>query len=182
MEILLGRKQAAKFLGLPPHQKILDVATGTGTLAYEFSKLGHSVIGIDSSIAMINRAEKKYSQQLFLRFEIADATHLPFKNHEFDVTSISFGLHDMPHETQVQVIKEMKRVTKPNGHTLIVDYNEPRKHLVAKLFFPLIRSIESDNFPSFAHRGLETILQEVGLKVSRNTTLWGLIQIAIIDC
>ncbi len=39
MEILLGRKQAAECLALPPNQKIVDVATGIGTLAYEFAKL-----------------------------------------------------------------------------------------------------------------------------------------------
>jgi ubiquinone/menaquinone biosynthesis C-methylase UbiE len=74
-EILLGRKQAAEFLGLPHNQKIVDIATGTGTLAYEFAKLGHSVIGIDSSTEMLNRAKKKYSKNLNIRFEQAEATH-----------------------------------------------------------------------------------------------------------
>ncbi len=39
MKILLGSKQAAECLVLPPNQKIVDVATGIGTLAYEFAKL-----------------------------------------------------------------------------------------------------------------------------------------------
>lgn len=47
------RKQAARFLGLQPPQKILDVATGTGAQAYELAKLGHEVIGIDLSPEML---------------------------------------------------------------------------------------------------------------------------------
>jgi ubiquinone/menaquinone biosynthesis C-methylase UbiE len=53
MEILLGRKEAADYLKIQPPQKILDVATGTGALAYELAKLGHSVIGIDISMEML---------------------------------------------------------------------------------------------------------------------------------
>ncbi len=181
-EILLGRRQAVEFLGLKPLQKVLDVATGTGTLAYEFSKVGHSVIGIDSSTKMLKRAKKKCAENLDLRFEQADATSLPFRNGEFDASSISFALHDMPYEDEIKVLQEMKRVTKPNGHILIVDYNEPRNHWAAKLAFPLIRASESTNWPPFIKRGLESLLQEVNLRVPRRITYLGVIQIVVIDC
>ena len=92
MKILLGRKQAAECLALPPNQKIVDVATGTGTLAYELAKLGHTVVGIDVSTEMLNPAIKKYSKNLDLSFEQADATHLLFKNNKFDAASVSFAL------------------------------------------------------------------------------------------
>ena len=182
MKILLGRKQAAECLVLPPNQKIVDVATGTGTLAYELAMLGHSVVGIDVSTEMLNLAMKKCSKNLDLSFEQADAAHLFFKNNKFDVASISFALHDMPYEDEIKVLQEMKRVTKPNGHILIVDYNEPRNHWAAKLAFPLIRASESTNWLPFINRGLESLIQEVNLRVSRRITYLGVIQIVVIDC
>lgn len=167
---------------LPPNQKIVDVATGTGILAYELAKLGHSVVGIDVSTEMLNLAMKKYSKNLNLSFEQADATHLLFKNNKFDAASISFALHDMPYEDEIKVLQEMKRVTKPNGHILIVDYNEPRNHWAAKLAFPLVRAFESTHWLHFINRGLESLLQEVNLRVSRRITYLGVIQIIVIDC
>jgi ubiquinone/menaquinone biosynthesis C-methylase UbiE len=181
MEILLGRKEAADYLKIQPPQKILDVATGTGALAYELAKLGHSVIGIDISMEMLNQARKKCSDNLDLYFQQADATHLPFNNNEFDATSISFGLHDMPYETEIIVLKEMKRVTKTEGQILIVDYNEPRNHWAAKLAYPLIKTSESVNWTPFITRGLEDLLNKAGLKEAKWTTILGVIQIVIAD-
>lgn len=181
MEILLGRKEAADYLKIQPPQKILDVATGTGALAYELAKLGHSVIGIDISMEMLSQARKKGSDNLDLYFQQADATHLPFNNNEFDATSISFGLHDMPYETEINVLKEMKRVTKTDGQILIVDYNEPKNHWAAKLAYPLIKISESVNWTPFITRGLENLLNKAGLKVAKWTTILGVIQIVIAD-
>ncbi|VVB96969.1 Ubiquinone/menaquinone biosynthesis C-methyltransferase UbiE [uncultured archaeon] len=181
MEILLGRKEAADYLKIQPPQKILDVATGTGALAYELAKLGHSVIGIDISMEKLNQARKKCSDNLDLYFQQADATHLPFNNNEFDATSISFGLHDMPYETEINVLKEMKRVTKTDGKILIVDYNEPKNHWAAKLAYPLIKTGESVNWTPFITRGLENLLNKAGLKVAKWTTILGVIQIVIAD-
>ncbi len=181
MELLLGRKEAADYLKIQPPQKILDVATGTGALAYELAKLGHSVIGIDISMEMLSQARKKCSDNLDLYFQQADATHLPFNNNEFDATSISFGLHDMPYETEINVLKEMKRVTKTDGKILIVDYNEPKNHWAAKLAYPLIKTSESVNWTPFITRGLENLLNKAGLKVAKWTTILGVIQIVIAD-
>jgi len=181
MVLLLGRREAAEFLGLSPPQKIIDVATGTGTLAYELAKLGHSVIGIDSSLEAITQAKIKYSENMTLRFERADATDLPYNDGEFDASTISFALHDMSHEANLKVLGEMKRVTKPNGRILIVDYNEPRKNQAANLVYLLVRASESTNFQPFIHRGLDSLLQEVNLRVSRETTYLGVIQIVVID-
>ncbi|MBI3955951.1 methyltransferase domain-containing protein [Candidatus Gottesmanbacteria bacterium] len=174
------RRKAAKFLGLKPPKRILDVATGTGAQAYELSKQGHTVIGIDLSPEMLQQAKKKLSSKLTLSFQQADATDLPFKDNEFDVTSISLGLHDMPPEVDIIVLEEIKRVTKKNGKILIVDYNEPRKHWIAKIAFPLIRTYETKNWRPFIERGLETLLREVRLNPEIETNFFGLFQMVVV--
>ena len=56
-------------------EKILDLGCGTGDLTYEISKLCSSVIGIDVSKDMIEKAKSKYSE---VQFEVKDASNLNF--------------------------------------------------------------------------------------------------------
>ena len=175
------RKTSAKFLDLRLPKKILDVATGTGAQAYELAKQGYTVVGIDLSPEMLKQAKKKLSSKLKLSFQQADATDLPLKDNEFDATSISLGLHDMPYEVDIKVLKEIKRVTKKNGKILIVDYNEPKKHWMAKLAFPIINAYETKNWRPFIERGLDNLLNEVGLKVQREADFLGLVQIVVVN-
>lgn len=174
------RKKAAKFLGQTSSLKIIDVATGTGAQAYELAKLGHEVIGIDLSSEMLEQAKKKCRQDLRLSFQQVDATNIPFENNFFDVSSISLGLHDMPYEIDLLVLKEMKKVTRNDGQILVVDYMEPRKHPVARFSHQIVSLYETPNYKPFIERGLETILKEVGLKIDKSTNFLGAVQINLI--
>lgn len=174
------RKRAANFIDLKSSKKILDVATGTGALAYELSKLGHDVIGVDLSPDMLKQAIKKLRPNLKLRFIEADGTSLPFKDNSFDVSTISIALHDMPYEIELLVLKEMRRCTKKNGLILIVDYNEPRKHLVAKLTHPLISLYETPMYKPFINRGIYELLIKANLDIYKETNFLGVSQILLI--
>ncbi|OGK12350.1 hypothetical protein A3C98_01175 [Candidatus Roizmanbacteria bacterium RIFCSPHIGHO2_02_FULL_37_15] len=174
------RKKAARFLDLKPPKKIVDVATGTGAQAFEFAKIGHDVIGIDLSPEMLNQAKKKIKSNLKLKFLPADGIKLPFKNNSFDASTISLGLHDMPYEIGLLVLKEMKRVSKKGGLILIIDYNEPKKHFVARLTQPLILLYETSMYKPFINRGIETLLKEIDLKIYRETNFLGIFQILLL--
>lgn len=78
------RDLVAEFVGPKKGSRILDVATGTGKQAYAFAKRGYDVTGIDLSRDMLKIAiaQNKYD---IAKFEIADATKLPFKDNMFDV-------------------------------------------------------------------------------------------------
>lgn len=167
------RKKAAKFLDLKSPKKILDVATGTGAQAFELAKLGHDVMGIDLSPEMLSQAKRKQSPKLKLTFQEADGTKLPFNDAFFDIATISWGIHDMPYEIGIKVLKEMKRVIKKGGQILIVDYMNPRKHVVAKFTHPLICLYETRNYKPFIERGLETYIKDAGLKVLKETDYIG---------
>ena len=173
------RRKAARFLNLTPPKKLIDIATGTGSQAYELAKLGHDVIGVDLSPEMLEQAKKKMSSSLRLSFLHTDATRLPFDDHTFDAASISLGLHDMPYEIDLLVLKEMKRVIKDNGDILIVDYMEPRKHPVAALSYPLIRLYETPNYKKFIKHGLDNVLKKAGLSIYRQTDFLGFFQIVV---
>lgn len=174
------RRKAAKFLNLSIPQKIIDVATGTGAQAYELANLGYEVIGVDLSPEMLVQAKKKINPSLRLRFQQADGTDLPFRNNTFDAASISLGLHDMPYEIGRKVLQELKRVTKKNGEILIVDYMEPKKHIVAKFTYPLIKLYETPMYRPFIERGLENILKHVALSIFRKTNFFGFFQVVVV--
>lgn len=173
------RVKAAKFFNVKPQSKVIDVATGTGAQAFELAKLNLDVVGIDLSPEMLEQAKKKCNINLKLKFQHADATEIPFKDNYFDYSSVSLGLHDMPYEIGISVLKEMKRVTKTGGQILIVDYMEPKKHPVAKISHLLVNLYETKNYKPFINRGLDAILSEVGLKIHKDTNFLGLFQIVI---
>ncbi len=119
-----------------PGSRILDVATGTGEQAFAFAQRGYDVVGIDLSEDML-RVAHKHSKYAKVTFDVGDAAHMPYEDDHFDVSCISFALHDMPRSIRESVLKEMARVTKANGIIVIVDYAVPVGASRALCFFAL---------------------------------------------
>ncbi len=170
-----------RFANLKPSKKILDEATGTGAQAYEFAKQGHEVVGIDCEPSMLLQAEKKLNPKLMLCFQKADGTNLPFRNNSFDITVFSWSTHEMPFEIGIRVMQEMKRVTKDEGRIIIVDWMEPKKHLVSRILSPLISLIETKYYQSFIKEGIEAYIKKVGLKVIKGGNFLGIWQLLILE-
>ena len=143
--------------------RILDVAIGTGKQAFGFAKKGYDVIGIDFSENMLKIANRK-SKYENVRFEVADATNIPFEDRHFDVSSVSFALHDMPLGIREKVLKEMVRVTKPNGIIVIVDYALPTNKIARYLIYQFVKSYETKYYPEFIKSEIEALLVKSGIK------------------
>lgn len=175
------RKKAAGLLNsyLNPSKKILDVATGTGLYACECAKLGHEVIGVDLSKAMLKQADKKSSPDLKLQFRQVNTTKLPFRDNAFDASTIFWGLHDMPYDVRLLVLKEMKRVTKSNGFLFFADYVEPARSFFNYVVYRIERIWETPMFEDFAQRGLSSHLSTVQLKPMQQITYLNFIQIVL---
>jgi len=174
------RKRGVQVFNIKPPKKVLDVATGTGAQAYELARLGYDTIGIDLSPEMLEQAKKKISSQLKLKFQQADGTNMPFKDNSFDASTISLGLHDMPYEIGILVLKEMKRVTKNNGDILIIDYMEPKKHWISKFSYQFIKRYETPMYKPFIEKGIDAYLKEAKLAIYKKMDFLGLIQILLI--
>ena len=85
------RKLATKIIDPKPGMKILDIAAGTGSSSRPLKDAGAEVIPLDFSKGMIEAGKKRNPD---LPFTQGDAMNLPFKDNEFDVTTISFGLRN----------------------------------------------------------------------------------------
>jgi len=147
-----------------PRSRILDVATGTGEQAFVFAQRGHEVVGIDLSEDML-RVAREHNKDSGVIFDVGDAAHMPYKDDHFDVSCISFALHDMPRSIRENVVKEMARVTKANGIIVIVDYAVPAKNLLRSLFLRIARLGETKFFPEFMQSGLTEALKTAGIQI-----------------
>ena len=165
-----SRDRVVNFTDAQRGSKILDVATGTGQQALAFAKKGYEVIGIDLSEAMLNVAKKK-NKYKNVKFEVADATNLPFDDNIFDISSISFALHDMPLSIREKVLKEMVRVTKPEGIIVITDYNLPKNKIGKFLIYHFVSLFEAEYYKNFINSDLEALLNKNRIKIIEKDTV-----------
>ena len=113
-------------------ERVLDVGCGTGTLAVTAKRrVGPTgmVYGIDPSPEMIARANKKVRKAgVEVVFKEAIVEALPFVDEYFDVVLSTLMLHHLPPKAREECAREMRRVLKPGGRVLVVDFgSSPRK-------------------------------------------------------
>ena len=171
------RDKVVDFVNLGNGSRILDVATGTGGQAFSFAEKGYDVVGIDLSKDMLKVANKKNRHEN-LKFKVADATRIPFENNHFDVSCVSFALHDMPLNIREKTLEEMLRVTKPKGIIVIVDYALSKNKIIRYLIYRFIESFETKFYPGFIKSNLETLFRKYGIEIeNEHSVLFGAVRI-----
>ena len=101
---------------------ILDIATGTGDIAINLSKLKDSqIIGVDISEKMLDVAGDKIRKMNItnITLELSKAEKLKYKNNFFDLISIGYGVRNF--EDIINGLKESYRVLKKNGKLIILE-------------------------------------------------------------
>jgi len=164
------RDKVVDFTNAPDGSKILDIATGTGKQALAFAKKGYDVIGIDLSEDMLKVANKK-NKYKNLRFEVADATNMPFEDRHFDVSCVSFALHDVPLSIREKILKEVVRVTKPKGIIVIIDYALPKNKIGGYLIYHFVKSYESIYYPEFIKSDFKALLRKSGIDIEKERSV-----------
>ena len=112
------RKKLTEKVDPQSGEKILDIAAGTGTSSMALKLSGVEVIAADFSKGMLAEGKKRYPE---LEFVFADAMKLPFKNNEFDVVTMSFGLRNV--QDRDKALGEFLRVLKPGGRLVICEFS-----------------------------------------------------------
>lgn len=169
-EIILSGVRKKTVLEINPAGKsILDVATGTGSLAIELSQSAKKVVGIDLSSNMLDVAEKKAKSEN-LSFLQMDASKMDFADDEFDIVTISLGLHDMPLEIRTLVLKEVKRVLKPSGELFILEYDLPNTNFLHSISSRFINIYESKYYLDFIQSDFDSYLNALGFKIEKKTS------------
>jgi demethylmenaquinone methyltransferase / 2-methoxy-6-polyprenyl-1,4-benzoquinol methylase len=121
------RRVAVKASKAGPGDAVLDVATGTGDLAFAFRRaVGASgtVVGLDFSSGMLAVAQAKRKRNgLAVDFVRGDALALPFTA-RFDVASIAFGIRNV--DDPKAGIAEMARRVRPGGRLVVLEFGTPK--------------------------------------------------------
>lgn len=123
---------------LAPHKpkKILDVATGTGDLAVELTKLKpEQIIGVDIAEQMLNVGKTKIKAKNLdniISLQVGDSEKLDFKDNTFDAVTVAFGVRN--YENLNKGLTDMNRVLKKGGMVAILEFSKPSKFPFKNLY------------------------------------------------
>lgn len=108
-------------------QKLLDVAGGTGDVAFRFLKRAPNAnaVVLDMTASMLDAGRKRAEAQQMsqaLSWVVGDAMALPFENDSFDVYTISFGIRNV---TRIaDALAEAFRVLRPGGRLIVLEFSQ----------------------------------------------------------
>jgi demethylmenaquinone methyltransferase / 2-methoxy-6-polyprenyl-1,4-benzoquinol methylase len=109
-------------------EAVLDLATGTGDIAFVFAARGARVVGLDITSRMIELARAKTSVGSGTAFLVGDMLALPFPASSFDIVTTGYGLRNVP--DLPRAVDEILRVLKPGGRAVSLDFDRPSNRLV----------------------------------------------------
>jgi demethylmenaquinone methyltransferase/2-methoxy-6-polyprenyl-1,4-benzoquinol methylase len=134
------RSRAADLAAVPADGRALDVASGTGDLAFELAGRmgpGGEVVGTDFSERMLELAREKAvargpASGASVRFEPANALSLPFEDSSFDAATVGFGARNF--SDLAKGLSEMARVVRPDGRVVVLEITTPTRPPLSHFF------------------------------------------------
>ncbi|MEL6642525.1 MAG: bifunctional demethylmenaquinone methyltransferase/2-methoxy-6-polyprenyl-1,4-benzoquinol methylase UbiE [Pseudomonadota bacterium] len=108
-------------------QRLLDVAGGTGDIAFRFLRRapGAEAVVCDMTEPMLTEGKRRAEAETFtdrLDWIVGDAMALPFDDASFDVYTISFGIRNV---TRIEdALAEAYRVLRPGGRLMVLEFSQ----------------------------------------------------------
>ena len=133
----IWRNKTIKIVSQNQPKLILDVATGTGDLAFAAQKKinPNKIIGLDISNGMLEVGRSKISKRNLkdkLEFIKGDSENLPFENDYFDSVMVSFGVRNF--ENLNKGLSEIFRVLKKGGQIVVLEFSKPKKFPIKQTY------------------------------------------------
>lgn len=127
----LWKAFTVQIAGVRTGDKVLDVAGGTADLSLAFAKkVGPTgqvwLTDINHAMLSVGR-DRVVDKGFLLPVAQCDAEKLPFPDNHFDCVTVAFGLRNMTHKDRA--IAEMRRVLKPGGRLLVLEFSRIWKPL-----------------------------------------------------
>ena len=116
-----------------PGEDVLEVGCGTGEIAMRAKvRTGATgaVAGIDPAPEMIDVARQKAARAgLEIDYRVAAVEALPFADATYDVVVGSLMMHHLPEDLKPRALAEIRRILKPGGRLIVVDFQQPSSRL-----------------------------------------------------
>ncbi|ABK89364.1 bifunctional demethylmenaquinone methyltransferase/2-methoxy-6-polyprenyl-1,4-benzoquinol methylase UbiE [Francisella tularensis subsp. novicida] len=134
----IWKKQTIAKSGVRKGDNVLDLAGGTGDLAYKFCQMvgqQGKVILSDINSSMLEVGKEKLTNKGCvgnIEYVQANAECLPFPDNYFDCITISFGLRNVTDKEKA--LASMCRVLKPGGRLLVLEFSKPIIPLLSKVY------------------------------------------------
>ena len=119
-------------------QSLIDVAGGTGDIAFNFikrAKTGANATILDLTESMMIEGKKKtieLPEETQINWVCGDAMRMPFSNCTFDIYTISFGIRNVTNISKT--LSEAYRVLKPGGRLMILEFSSVNNDLISWIY------------------------------------------------
>jgi demethylmenaquinone methyltransferase/2-methoxy-6-polyprenyl-1,4-benzoquinol methylase len=120
--------------------RVLDLACGTGDIAFAADATGCRVVGLDITHRMLQLATAKPEARR-VSFVTGDMMALPFPDGAFDVITTGYGLRNVP--DLGGALGEMHRVLRPGGRMFSLDFDRPSNARVRALYLAYLTLVGS---------------------------------------
>ncbi|MEA1945083.1 MAG: methyltransferase domain-containing protein [Euryarchaeota archaeon] len=143
--------------------RVLDIATGNGFLAFEFAKKVSEVVGCDMTEDMLDIAESIRKERKLdnVTFEMMDAESLGFEDESFDIVSCRFAFHHFT--SPEKVISEMVRVCR--GKIVLVDGLSSEDPVKSEYHNRIEQIRDPSHVRLYSQSELIRMLQDAGLRI-----------------
>jgi demethylmenaquinone methyltransferase/2-methoxy-6-polyprenyl-1,4-benzoquinol methylase len=154
------RKKVNSLLPTSKHVHLLDLATGTADQVIMLCDINPNIekaMGMDLSEEMLEIGKTKIQRfQGKIELQVGDAVNLPVEPSSYDAITMSFGIRNVP--DVLQCMKEMHRVLRPTGKTLILEFSLPKNPIIrfGHLFYlryilPLVGGLISGDYAAYKY-------------------------------
>ena len=116
---------------------VLDIASGTADIPKlinkKFKSVSMHVTDINESMLALGK-ERAINENFFhnCNFTLASGESLPYQDKTFDLVTVGFGLRNFTNKQMG--LEEMKRVLKPDGVLLILEFSKPTNSFFSKVY------------------------------------------------
>jgi ubiquinone/menaquinone biosynthesis methyltransferase len=136
------KRRLVNSIGPARASAILDLACGTGDIAFAAASRDRRVVGLDITLRMLQIASRKARPQTHhVAFLAGDMMALPFADARFDVVTTGYGLRNVP--DLEGALSEIRRVLKPGGRMLSLDFDKPPNRLVRGAYLAYLTIVGS---------------------------------------
>jgi demethylmenaquinone methyltransferase/2-methoxy-6-polyprenyl-1,4-benzoquinol methylase len=141
------KRRLVRHAAIARDERVVDLACGTGDIAFAAAAAGGRVVGVDITFRMVQLARAKAARARheglwpIPKFMVGDMVSLPLPDACADVVTTGYGLRNVP--VLDDALAEVARVVKPGGRFLSLDFNRPTPALVQRAYFAYLTAVGS---------------------------------------